>query len=323
MTVSVETLIDRSVRNMGDVHPLVEKKTKEVIRQAYNEGIYVQISSGFRSFDEQAELYAQGRTTGGNVVTNAEPGESVHNYGFAVDYFLTSDYGNKALWSVNDDWCRVAEIAKSLGFEWGGDWTSFKDYPHLQLTEGLTWQDLQAGRRPSFCDDGNVEPVSDNNNLLENGDQSSDVKVFQGSLEKLGYELGPVDGIYGPKTEAAVKRFQGDHDLAVDGIIGPNTKAAIHEALNKTEYPLPDGVWNTDDNGYHKEVEQIQRALCAVYFYPNKGAKNNGVDGYYGPNTQDAVRRFQSVYIPHEIDGVYGPTTRKHLKQVLKEKGKM
>jgi len=89
------------------------------------------------------------------------------------------------------------------------------------------------------------------------------------------------------------------------------------------KYPLPNGVWSRrrHSNRYYKEVEQIQRALAAVHFYPDKGAKNNGVDGYYGPKTEDAVRRFQMVYLPYEVDGVYGPNTRKKLKAVLKSKG--
>lgn len=44
----------------------------------------------------------------------------------------------------------MASIAKSMGFEWGGDWTSFKDYPHLQFNKGLTISQLRAGKRPTF-----------------------------------------------------------------------------------------------------------------------------------------------------------------------------
>jgi peptidoglycan LD-endopeptidase CwlK len=40
------------------------------------------------------------------------------------------------------------EMAKALGFEWGGDWAQFKDYPHLQMNFGLTLADLQNGKRP-------------------------------------------------------------------------------------------------------------------------------------------------------------------------------
>lgn len=86
----------------------------------------------------------------GSIVSNAKPGTSVHNYGLAIDYFLVSDDGNISLWTVNDKWRRVAAIAKSMGFEWGGDWTSFKDYPHLQYTKGLTISQLRAGKRPTF-----------------------------------------------------------------------------------------------------------------------------------------------------------------------------
>ena len=43
-------------------------------------------------------------------------------------------------------------------------------------------------------------------------------------------------------------------------------------------------------------VKQIQTALAALYYYPDKGAKNNGIDGYYGPKTANAVKRFQSMY---------------------------
>lgn len=39
--------------------------------------------------------------------------------------------------------------AKALGFEWGGDWSSFKDYPHFQMSFGLTIGELLGGARPA------------------------------------------------------------------------------------------------------------------------------------------------------------------------------
>lgn len=167
MMVAVETLINRSIKAMGAVHPSLREYVMEIIKRAYNEGIRVQISSGYRSHEEQAALYGQGRLSywykGKNygrlkdsngkqlpIVTNAEPGESIHNYGLAVDYFLVSEDGKHSMWIVNEDWRRVAEIAKNLHFEWGGDWKSFVDYPHLQYTRGLTLNQLAAGKRPPF-----------------------------------------------------------------------------------------------------------------------------------------------------------------------------
>ncbi|WP_144523775.1 peptidoglycan-binding domain-containing protein, partial [Bacillus pumilus] len=49
----------------------------------------------------------------------------------------------------------------------------------------------------------------------------------------------------------------------------------------------------------------------------DKGAKNNGVDGYYGPKTADAVKRFQMMH-GLVADGIYGPETKSALKKALK-----
>ncbi len=53
----------------------------------------------------------------------------------------------------------------------------------------------------------------------------------QWALNKLGYWCGEVDGVFGFKTERAVRDFQADHGLVVDGIAGPNTKAKLRELL--------------------------------------------------------------------------------------------
>jgi peptidoglycan L-alanyl-D-glutamate endopeptidase CwlK len=46
------------------------------------------------------------------------------------------------------DWLEVAAIGKALGFEWGGDWDSFRDMPHFQMVFGLTTAQLRAGAKP-------------------------------------------------------------------------------------------------------------------------------------------------------------------------------
>lgn len=62
-------------------------------------------------------------------------------------------------------------------------------------------------------------------------------------------------------------------------------------------------------------VTKLQNALNAIYFNVGRA------DGSYGPAVVDAVRRFQSVYLPHEVDGHFGPATNAKLVEVLKEKG--
>lgn len=60
-------------------------------------------------------------------------------------------------------------------------------------------------------------------------------------------------------------------------------------------------------------VKQIQTALAVLYYYPDKEAKNNGIDGYYGSKTANAVKRFQSMY-GLTADGIYGPKTKAKLE---------
>lgn len=123
-----------------DLHPDVAEKRDQLIEKAKAQGIDVVITDGFRSFEEQDELYARGRTTEGQIVTYSKGGESYHNYGLAIDFALRVDNGD-IIWDMEydgngngkSDWMEVAEIGKKLGFEWGGDWQGFKDYPHFQL----------------------------------------------------------------------------------------------------------------------------------------------------------------------------------------------
>ncbi|MFA9379509.1 MAG: peptidoglycan-binding protein, partial [Acetanaerobacterium sp.] len=63
--------------------------------------------------------------------------------------------------------------------------------------------------------------------LSKIGSQGDEVKQIQSNLKKWGYYSGAVDGIYGSKTEKAVRWFQQKNGLTVDGIAGPQTLAAI------------------------------------------------------------------------------------------------
>jgi hypothetical protein len=59
--------------------------------------------------------------------------------------------------------------------------------------------------------------------------QGDDVKLVQNRLIALGYILGIPDGVFGSKTDAAVRAFQGDNGLTVDGAIGPQTWAKLFD----------------------------------------------------------------------------------------------
>ena len=69
---------------------------------------------------------------------------------------------------------------------------------------------------------------------LKLGSSNWDVKVLQVQLRGLGYDLGQVDGVFGRKTEALVRRFQKNYGLLTDGIVGKMTWGAIEKALQET-----------------------------------------------------------------------------------------
>lgn len=146
-TLGLKDLLDKAEPKLQKLHPLLAAKARQLITAAFKEGINIIITQGYRSKEEQNALYAQGRTKPGKIVTNAKGGYSYHNYGLAFDFAVLNADGS-INWTVDNKWKRVGALGKSLGLEWGGNWKSFRDYPHFQLTFGLSIQDLLAGKRP-------------------------------------------------------------------------------------------------------------------------------------------------------------------------------
>jgi hypothetical protein len=77
------------------------------------------------------------------------------------------------------------------------------------------------------------KPESARGELLCRGMRSASVYDLQAMLTSLGYGARP-DGIFGPKTERAVKTFQRTHHLVADGIVGPATRAGLEAAMRAT-----------------------------------------------------------------------------------------
>jgi peptidoglycan L-alanyl-D-glutamate endopeptidase CwlK len=132
-------------RKVEDLHPRVAKMCRDFIEACRKQGIDIIITSTYRDNESQNALYAQGRTKSGNRVTNAKGGQSFHNYKLAFD-FLPGRNG-KYDWTDLVVFKQCGEIGKSIGLEWAGDWKTFKEYAHLQFTDGLTLHDLQAGKQ--------------------------------------------------------------------------------------------------------------------------------------------------------------------------------
>lgn len=149
MSLTLDYVKAKSAPKLTGLHPVVRQATERLIERSYARGVPILITQGLRSIAEQNALFAQGRTKHGKIVTNARGGYSNHNFGVAVDFCLLLSDGKSVSWNVNKDWMAVVEIAKGLGFEWGGNWSSFKDYPHLEMRFGLTTAQYRAGKKPS------------------------------------------------------------------------------------------------------------------------------------------------------------------------------
>ena len=100
-------------------------------------GYTLRIVSGFRSMAQQEQTYDQGRLEDGHIVSEAPPGHSLHNYGFAVDVVDR--------WKGYDlDWPQLIAIGNYCGLGNGG----VGDYPHFEYRGGLDTDQFAAGMRP-------------------------------------------------------------------------------------------------------------------------------------------------------------------------------
>lgn len=147
---STSTAVPIDARSERNIQTLLLEKVQQAFRNVLSDlkqhfsrkGIDVVIISGNRSYTEQDALYAKGRpevceqkslpqtTCSGNRVTNARGGYSNHNFGLAADIGLFQNgryLGNSPFYK------EIGPIvARHPQLEWGGNWKSFVDEPHIQ-----------------------------------------------------------------------------------------------------------------------------------------------------------------------------------------------
>jgi peptidoglycan hydrolase-like protein with peptidoglycan-binding domain len=130
---------------------------------------------------------------------------------------------------------------------------------------------------------------------LQSGSTGEAVRELQIALQETGNDPGPIDGVFGPQTEAAVKAFQAERGITVDGIVGPITWRNIDEFAVFDEPVLREGSTGLP-------VRRAQSRLTAA------GFDTGGVDGVFGPRTESGVRALQQA-TGITVDGIVGPQT--------------
>jgi peptidoglycan L-alanyl-D-glutamate endopeptidase CwlK len=141
----------RTIENLGSLNKKALAKLEPFIGQIElmlaPKAVTVEVISGLRSWSAQAALYAQGRTKPGKIVTKARPGSSWHNYGLAIDLglFRNGVYLDERKPAEADKlYAEIGKLAATHGIEWAGNWKTFAETPHFQVTFGLTLADVRA-----------------------------------------------------------------------------------------------------------------------------------------------------------------------------------
>jgi len=163
-------------RSFEDLTPAARECAQQVLAATDEVGFEILFYCTYRDDEEQARLYRQGRPLKviqhmadklnsqyqrpdlatilmevgpqyGRVVTNAAPGQSLHNYRAALDGVPL--IGGKPIWNdqAPDEaaaWDFYGRLGTEAGFSWAGNWKAFKEKPHLQLPD-FDWRDLIRG----------------------------------------------------------------------------------------------------------------------------------------------------------------------------------
>ena len=120
---------------LSRVSPVLQTRGRAFIAAAAADGVVVQIVQSFRTFEEQDKLFKKRPK-----VTNARGGQSMHNYGLALDFAPVVN--GKISWDEKL-YASFGKWADAAGLEWGGRWRKFVDLPHVQDVERMPLKTIQ------------------------------------------------------------------------------------------------------------------------------------------------------------------------------------
>lgn len=254
-------------RDINALHPRLQKKAEQLKKECKKQGISILFSECLRTVAEQNELYAQGRTKPGSIITNATGStySSQHQWGIAVDFYLDMDVdgdGGKADDAFNNStrlFDKVGKIAKGIGLGWGGDWTSPVDKPHLYLPD---WGSTATKLKQQY---GTPERF-----MLTWGDGKATAEAINAINDKKPYE----------RTQF-IMDVQKAIGVKADGKAGQKTvKNTITVSANK--------------NARHAVVKPIQKRLNSL------GYNCGTADGIAGKKFTEAVNAYQKKVLGYK-----------------------
>ena len=121
----------RSESRLAEVHPILAKRIHDLVDML---SFPIVVTQGYRTYPQQHSLYMQGRSLPGAIITNADAGHSMHNFGLAVDVAPTD--GFKIDWDGKDEkWAELLAKALTCKLSEGAKWRTFPDEPHLYPVE--------------------------------------------------------------------------------------------------------------------------------------------------------------------------------------------
>jgi peptidoglycan L-alanyl-D-glutamate endopeptidase CwlK len=124
------------------LYPPFARRLVKGLKAANAAGIPLEIFETYRTFERQGELYAQGRSAPGKIVTRARSGRSWHNYGIATDLVLKID--GKWSWEHEHLYVKAAPYLESCGLQWLGREPKFMELVHYQLPVELSIYEVEA-----------------------------------------------------------------------------------------------------------------------------------------------------------------------------------
>lgn len=192
-------------RDINKLNGIVKELLSLALEEIKSCGITPLVVETYRTQERQYWLYGQGRNAlqlikkkvpikyahKGPIVTQTI--NSIHTTGCAVDVIPMRN--NKAIWDANDkDTKQIVAIMESYGFEAGANWKNFKDSPHFQIKL----------------------PTPKYNSVSQYNTTSFLTKVIQ---KNLGFKKEDIDGIWGKKTNDAVRNFRRKMGLSQSNLL--------------------------------------------------------------------------------------------------------